>query len=125
MANQSIKKCKGLVDLATIALATVKTWTVYDLFLKNEKKKSTFSFITLFSLHQIYSIMPVRSPNMNSTAVQDSQDFPKNSNIPPIAEKEETNENVSKEKLANMKLIMKTFVLGALREKEQVNYYIT
>lgn len=69
--------------------------------------------------------MPVRSPNMNSTVVQDSQDFPKNSNIPPIAEKEETNENVSKEKLTNMKLIMKTFILGALREKEQVNYYIT
>lgn len=69
--------------------------------------------------------MPVRSPNMNSAAVQDSSEFPKNSNIPPVAEKEETNENASKEKLNNMKLIMKTFVLGALREKEQVNYYIT
>ncbi|EPB87298.1 hypothetical protein HMPREF1544_05919 [Mucor circinelloides 1006PhL] len=65
--------------------------------------------------------MPVRSPNMNSAAVQDSSEFPKNSNIPPTAEKEETNENVSKEKLNNMKLIMKTFVLGALREKEQGN----
>jgi RNA polymerase I-specific transcription initiation factor RRN3 len=45
--------------------------------------------------------------------------------IPSISENEETNDNVSKEKLANMKLIMKTFVLGALREKDQVNYYIS
>ncbi|GAN08251.1 RNA polymerase I-specific transcription initiation factor RRN3 [Mucor ambiguus] len=65
--------------------------------------------------------MPVRSPNMSSAAVQDNSEFTKSSNIPPAAEKEETNENVSKEKLNNMKLIMKTFVLGALREKEQGN----
>lgn len=93
----------------------------------HQKKKIDFKTFNhlFFSIHTYNLIMPVRSPNMNSAAVQDSSEFPKNSNIPPTAEKEETNENVSKEKLNNMKLIMKTFVLGALREKEQVNYYIT
>lgn len=34
---------------------------------------------------------------------------------------EETLETVSKEKLANMTLMMRTFALGALREKEEVS----
>jgi RNA polymerase I-specific transcription initiation factor RRN3 len=53
-----------------------------------------------------------------------NQDLAKNTS-PTLSEKEETNENVSKEKLANMRLMMKTFVMGALREKEQVNYFIS
>ena len=66
--------------------------------------------------------MPVRSPTMTSAATLDStRDIAKPA-IPAIAEREETNENVSKEKLTNMKLMMKTFVMGALREKEQVNH---
>jgi RNA polymerase I-specific transcription initiation factor RRN3 len=64
--------------------------------------------------------MPVRSPTINATLPQDivSQDPAKINMIPA----EETNENVSKEKLNNLKLMMKTFIMGALREKEQVNY---
>ncbi|KAI8368545.1 RNA polymerase I-specific transcription initiation factor RRN3 [Blakeslea trispora] len=65
--------------------------------------------------------MPVRSPTMTSTATLDSAQDMTKITIPPIAEREETNENVSKEKLTNMKLMMKTFVVGALREKEQGN----
>lgn len=77
--------------------------------------------------------MPVRSPNLNATVdqpmsiVQDpilTKSFSSNI-IPTLAENEETNENVSKEKLSNMRLMMKTFVDGALREKEQVNYFIS
>lgn len=68
--------------------------------------------------------MPVRSPTLNASVVHDpmNQDIAKNLE-PSRPEKEETNENVSKEKLANMKLMMKTFVTGSLREKEQVNYF--
>lgn len=75
--------------------------------------------------------MPVRSPNLHATADQtlsmvQQQDPLSTKNIPTLVENaEETNENVSKEKLNNMKLMMKTFVLGALREKEQVNYFIS
>ncbi|RCH96533.1 hypothetical protein CU097_012786 [Rhizopus azygosporus] len=63
--------------------------------------------------------MPARSPTMNIALPQDSlsQELTKASMIPV----EETNENVSKEKLNNLKLMMKTFILGALREKEQGN----
>ncbi|KAI9362771.1 RNA polymerase I-specific transcription initiation factor RRN3 [Pilaira anomala] len=71
--------------------------------------------------------MPVRSPTMNTAVDQtmmQTQELPgmKSNNIPVLEEAEETNENVSKEKLTNMKLMMKTFVLGALREKEQGNH---
>jgi RNA polymerase I-specific transcription initiation factor RRN3 len=73
--------------------------------------------------------MPVRSPNLHATVdhtMSIVQDSTLSKNIPTtLAENEETNENVSKEKLNNMKLMMKTFVLGALREKEQVNYTIS
>lgn len=75
--------------------------------------------------------MPVRSPNLHATADQtlsmvQQQDPLSTKNIPTLIDNaEETNENVSKEKLNNMKLMMKTFVLGALREKEQVNYFIS
>lgn len=70
--------------------------------------------------------MPVRSPTMNATVDQTMiQDSPTLKANAVLAEAEETNENVSKEKLTNMKLMMKTFVLGALREKEQVNYFIS
>lgn len=62
--------------------------------------------------------MPVRSPDI--TSVDQPMGSPKT-----MTEREETNENVSKEKMTNMKLMMKTFVLGALREKEQVNYFIS
>ncbi|GAA5801802.1 RNA polymerase I-specific transcription initiation factor RRN3 [Helicostylum pulchrum] len=66
--------------------------------------------------------MPVRSPTMNATVDQTMiQDSPTLKANAVLAEAEETNENVSKEKLTNMKLMMKTFVLGALREKEQGN----
>ncbi|KAI7888754.1 RNA polymerase I-specific transcription initiation factor RRN3 [Mucor mucedo] len=58
--------------------------------------------------------MPVRSPDI--TSVDQPMGSPKS-----LTEREETNENVSKEKMTNMKLMMKTFVLGALREKEQGN----
>lgn len=61
--------------------------------------------------------MPVRSPDMKTDQLMG---LPKS-----LTEREETNENVSKEKMTNMKLMMKTFVLGALREKEQVNYFIS
>jgi RNA polymerase I-specific transcription initiation factor RRN3 len=63
--------------------------------------------------------MPVRSPTINATLPQDivSQEPAKINMIPA----EETNENVSKEKLNNLKLMMKTFIMGALREKEQGN----
>jgi hypothetical protein len=40
------------------------------------------------------------------------------------SELEESNENVTKEKMANMKLIMKTFFTGAIREKAQVSCYL-
>ncbi len=64
--------------------------------------------------------MPVRSPTINATLPQDSvSQEPAKINMIPA---EETNENVSKEKLNNLKLMMKTFIMGALREKEQVNY---
>lgn len=73
--------------------------------------------------------MPVRSPTLNAASDQTmslSQDplLTKGfSNVvSTVTEGEETNENVSKEKLSNMRLMMKTFVDGALREKEQVNY---
>jgi RNA polymerase I-specific transcription initiation factor RRN3 len=70
--------------------------------------------------------MPVRSPTLNASVANEpmNQDLAKNTS-PTLSEKEETNENVSKEKLANMRLMMKTFVMGALREKEQVNYFIS
>jgi RNA polymerase I-specific transcription initiation factor RRN3 len=70
--------------------------------------------------------MPVRSPTLNASVANEpmNQDLAKNAS-PTLSEKEETNENVSKEKLANMRLMMKTFVMGALREKEQVNYFIS
>lgn len=79
------------------------------------------SNFSLFPLkHQSNQSMPARSPTMNIALPQDSlsQELTKASMIPV----EETNENVSKEKLNNLKLMMKTFILGALREKEQVNY---
>lgn len=70
--------------------------------------------------------MPVRSPTMNATVDQTmAQVSPTLKSNGVLAEAEETNENVSREKLTNMKLMMKTFVLGALREKEQVNYFIS
>lgn len=34
---------------------------------------------------------------------------------------EDSVENINKDKLANMKMMMKTYVLGALREKDQVS----
>lgn len=73
--------------------------------------------------------MPVRSPTLNAATDQTmslTQDPKGFATVVPttLVEGEETNENVSKEKLNNMRLMMKTFVDGALREKEQVNYDI-
>ena len=75
--------------------------------------------------------MPVRSPTLNATAdittsIMQEPSLSKGYSAlaPTMIESEETNENVSKEKLSNMRLMMKTFVDGALREKEQVNYCI-
>jgi hypothetical protein len=80
-----------------------------------------FNFCAFYHLK-----MPVRSPTLNASVVHEpmNQDLAKNA-VSTLSEKEETNENVSKEKLTNMKLMMKTFVMGALREKEQVNYSIS
>ncbi|KAI9279832.1 RNA polymerase I-specific transcription initiation factor RRN3 [Sporodiniella umbellata] len=64
--------------------------------------------------------MPVRSPTIvNAALPQDliPQEAAKANTIPV----EETNENVSKEKMNNLKLVMKTFIMGALRGKEQGN----
>lgn len=77
----------------------------------------SFFFLVIFFFY-LKSQMPVRSPEM--TTVDQPMGSPKS-----LTEREETNENVSKEKMTNMKLMMKTFVLGALREKEQVNYFIS
>jgi hypothetical protein len=59
--------------------------------------------------------MPVHSPTLNSSVANEPmrQDLAKNAS-PTLSEKEETNENVRK-----------AFVMGALREKEQVNYFIS
>lgn len=65
--------------------------------------------------------MPVRSPTIiKATLPEDSlSEEPEKGSVIPV---EETNENVGKEKLNNLKLMMKTFLMGALREKDQVNY---
>jgi hypothetical protein len=72
--------------------------------------------------------MPVRSPTIEpitsldqAVSVNNDSVSLKKKGVSVTNVEEETMETVSKEKLANMKLIMKTFVTGALREKEQVN----
>ncbi|KAG1467765.1 hypothetical protein G6F56_004228 [Rhizopus delemar] len=64
--------------------------------------------------------MPVRSPTIiKATLPEDSlSEEPEKASVIPV---EETNENVGKEKLNNLKLMMKTFLMGALREKDQGN----
>ncbi|KAI8994825.1 hypothetical protein BDB01DRAFT_211855 [Pilobolus umbonatus] len=87
-------------------------------------KKKKFFLLFFPSLTSILSllIMPVKSPNINTkdqSIAMPTEALIKEPTAVILAE--ETNENVNKEKLNQMKFMMKTFVLGALREKEQVN----
>ncbi|OAD70401.1 hypothetical protein PHYBLDRAFT_70681 [Phycomyces blakesleeanus NRRL 1555(-)] len=61
---------------------------------------------------------------MTSPNIPSDLTMPKNDLLPTTAaaiEQEETIENVTKEKLGYMKLMMKSFIQGALREKDQGN----
>lgn len=70
-----------------------------------------------------HSIMPVISQKPPSIEVKETlggKETPLLLSQSPMAT-EDSVENINKDKLANMKMMMKTYVLGALREKDQVS----
>lgn len=70
-----------------------------------------------------HSIMPVISQKPPSIEVKETlggKETPSLLSQSPMAT-EDSVENINKDKLANMKMMMKTYVLGALREKDQVS----